>query len=77
MKIVIVEDEIRIREGLRHLLEKTCPEDCVAGEAENRRDGAELIIREQPDLVLADIRMPELDGIEMLRLVRQKGLRPR
>ena len=76
MRIAIVEDEIRIREGIHRLLEKTDPSFEIVGEAENGADGVELLLGEKPDLVLADIRMPEMDGIEMLEAVHGKGLKP-
>lgn len=76
MRIAIVEDEIRIREGLRHLLSKAAPRDEVVGEASDGRAGMQLLLERRPDLVLADIRMPEMDGIEMLRAVQEKGFSP-
>lgn len=73
MKIVIVEDEIRIREGLEKLLEKD--KDCqVVGLAENGWEGLELIRRVRPELAIADIHMPEMDGIEMLSKLRDEGI---
>ena len=44
MKIVIVEDEVRIREGIHRLLTKTDPSFEVVGEAENGREGIELLL---------------------------------
>lgn len=76
MRIVIVEDEIRIREGIHKLLEKTDPAFEIVGEAENGVTGAALVLREKPDLVLADIRMPEMDGIEMIRAVYEQNVKP-
>lgn len=76
MKIVIVEDEVRIREGIHRLLTKTDPSFEVVGEAENGREGVELLLRERPDLALVDVRMPELDGIGMLEAVQAQGFKP-
>ena len=76
MKIVIVEDEVRIREGIHRLLTKTDPSFEVVGEAENGREGIELLLRERPDLALVDVRMPELDGIGMLEAVQAQGFKP-
>lgn len=76
MKIVIVEDEVRIREGIHRLLTKTDPTFEVVGEAENGREGVALLLRERPDLALVDVRMPELDGIGMLEAVQAQGFKP-
>ena len=73
MRIVIVEDEIRIREGIERLLNKSGGLYQVAGQAENGREGLAVVLREKPDLVITDIRMPNMDGIEMLSALRQEG----
>jgi two-component system response regulator NreC len=56
-----------MREGLRAILEKAGLS--VVGEAENGRDGIELARRLQPDVVLMDISMPDLNGIDATRLL--------
>lgn len=76
MKIAIVEDEIRIREGLRRLLERLFPQDEIVGEAGDGKSGLELLLKTGPDLVLADIRMPEMDGMQMLRAALDQGCAP-
>ena len=47
----------------------------VVGEAANGEEGLEVIRRYRPDLIVTDIRMPKLDGIEMLRRLREEGNR--
>ncbi len=74
MKMVIVEDEIRIREGLIHLLDKLSKDIDVAGVAENGMEGLELIERTHPDLVITDIRMPEMDGLQMLEALHSRRI---
>lgn len=49
----------------------------VAGEAGNGSEALEMIRRDPPDLVLADIVMPEMDGVELLRRTREEGYRSR
>jgi two-component system response regulator YesN len=66
MKILIVEDEIRIREGLKKLIQKMCIEHEIVGEAENGKEGLNLIYKIKPNLVITDIRMPVMDGLEMI-----------
>lgn len=73
MKFVIVEDELRIREGIARLLPKLNRDYVVAGEAENGAEGLEQIRREQPDVVITDVRMPVMDGLEMLQVLHKEG----
>lgn len=62
LKIVIAEDEEDIRQGFRRLL---CKLGCeVIGEAADGRELVELCQNTQPDLVITDIRMPEMSGLE-------------
>lgn len=75
MKIIIVEDEIRIREGISKLLGKLGEDYEVLGEACDGNDGLKLCLKEKPDLVITDIRMPKMDGIEMLEKIYQSGLK--
>ncbi len=72
MRIIIVEDEIPIREGMENLCNKISDTYSVVGTAENGKIGLELIEQLQPDLVIFDIQMPEMDGLEMFRNVREK-----
>ncbi|NCF73767.1 MAG: response regulator [Gammaproteobacteria bacterium] len=66
MKVLIVDDEQPARARLRQLLEDE-PAYEFAGEAENGSDAIRLAAEVQPDIVLLDIRMPGLDGIETAR----------
>jgi two-component system response regulator YesN len=71
MKIVIVEDEIRIREGVTRLLRKISPDYEIVGEAENGETGLALIEETHPDLIITDIKMPKMDGLEMLSILHE------
>ncbi len=72
MRIVVVEDEVKIREGIARLIESQTGH-VVLGEAVDGREGLEMILRFKPDLVITDIRMPNMDGLEMAkRLYEQK-----
>lgn len=77
MRIVVVEDEYRIRSGVVKLINKISPEYEVVGEAENGLEGISLITQLNPDLVIVDIKMPEMDGIEMLMQLKEKGVKHR
>ena len=67
MKFLIVEDEIRIREGIRRLLPKLDPENEIAGEAENGERGLALIQKLRPDVIITDVSKispaPGCDGV--------------
>ena len=74
MKIVIVEDEAPIREGLQKVITKINSRYEVLGTASNGADGLELILEKKPDLIIMDIRMSEMDGLTMLEHARVKGV---
>jgi CheY-like chemotaxis protein len=67
MRVLLCDDHRLIREGLRAILEKAGLE--VVGEAENGREGVELAQQLEPDVVLMDISMPDLNGIDATRLL--------
>jgi two-component system response regulator YesN len=69
IKIVIVEDEYRVRHGLSQLINKLETRCKVVGEAENGYEGLMLIQDIQPDVVITDIKMPKMDGLEMIKRV--------
>lgn len=71
MKIMIADDHPIFRSGVRNLLQTT--EDLrVVGEASSGDEVLELVEKCQPDLILMDIRMPGLNGIEATRMVKEK-----
>ena len=74
MRIVIVEDEIKIRNGLSRLLSAHENTE-VVGKAKNGREGIELIEELRPDLVVTDIQMPEMNGLDMLDELKEKGIK--
>lgn len=66
IRILLADDQRLMRDGLRTLLE--LEEDLeVVGEAENGRAAVELTAALRPDVVLMDVRMPEMDGVEATR----------
>ncbi|MEG2187286.1 MAG: response regulator, partial [Clostridia bacterium] len=66
-KVLLVEDEDLIRKGLRYAIDWQSVDCVVVGEAENGEEGLSLIKKLQPDIVVTDVKMPGLDGLEMLR----------
>lgn len=71
LKILVIEDDELIRETLLQLLESQSYR--VIG-AENGRVGVQMALSEIPDLILCDVQMPELDGYDVLRTLRQNSL---
>lgn len=68
ISIILADDHRMMREGLRTLLERQ-PGTSVVAEAEDGRQAVKLCIQLRPDLVLMDISMPELNGIEATRQI--------
>ena len=68
IRVGVVDDQALVRTGFTMILEVE-PDIDVVFDAGNGRDAVELTRRHRPDVVLMDIRMPELDGIESTRLI--------
>jgi len=68
IKILIVDDQMIVRKGIRALL-STEPDFQVIGEAENGREAIAETERLNPDVIVMDLVMPELDGIEATRQI--------
>ena len=69
IRILIVDDHEMVRNGLSVMMERE--EDfTVVGQAQNGREAVELVSKLRPDVVLMDLRMPEMDGVEAMRQIR-------
>ncbi|MBF2065045.1 MAG: response regulator transcription factor [Calothrix sp. C42_A2020_038] len=71
IKVLLVDDQYLIRQGLRALLELE-PDLEIVGEAENGREAIDLIGELHPDVVLMDMRMPIMDGVDATREIQQR-----
>ncbi len=70
IKVLLVEDHKMVRLGLSLVFENCADIDLLA-EADNGKQGVELALRLNPDVVLMDIGLPELDGIQATRLIKK------
>ena len=70
-RILIVEDEYLVRQGLTKLVNVAAYDMEIIGQAENGRQAWELIQKQVPDIILTDINMPQLNGIQLASLVRE------
>jgi len=73
-KVLIVDDEERIRNGLTTIIDWEAHGFTVCGSAGNGREGIERAKEEKPDLMLVDIRMPGIDGIQMIERLQEEGI---
>jgi YesN/AraC family two-component response regulator len=69
VRVVLVDDALEIRELLRFMLSRE-RDFTVVAEAADGAEGVQAVIDTQPDLVLLDVAMPVMDGLEALRLIR-------
>src|SRR5437764_10023487 len=76
IRVVIVDDQRLMRDGLRVLLELQ-EGLAVVGEAGNGAEALAQVAALQPDVVLMDVRMPEMDGVAATRALAARGPRPR
>ncbi len=70
IRVMIADDHDLLRSGIAMLLQ-AYPDIKLIGEATNGIDAVELTNRLRPDVVLMDARMPEMDGVSAVRLIRQ------
>ena len=69
IRVLIVDDDAILRDGLRSLLERQT-DITVVREASNGQEALRKMIELRPDLVLLDLLMPEMDGLEVLKHIR-------
>jgi DNA-binding NarL/FixJ family response regulator len=75
IRVVLIDDQTLVRRGVRALLELAGDIEIVA-EAGDGSEGASVIRRERPDVVLLDVRMPKTSGLDLLRELRDANELP-
>jgi len=75
IRVVLIDDQTLVRRGVRALLE-LAGDITIAAEAGDGVEGAAVIRRERPDVVLLDVRMPKASGLDLLRELRAAGELP-
>jgi DNA-binding NarL/FixJ family response regulator len=76
IRLILADDQPLVRAGLRMLIEQT-PDIDLAGEAGTGAEAVQLTRDTDPDVIVMDIRMPGMDGIEATQLITAGGLRAR
>lgn len=69
-KVIVIDDEMLVRRGIVMETDWRALDCVVVAEAGNGMDGLEAVRKYHPDLLICDIRMPKMDGIEMLKELR-------
>lgn len=70
--ILVIDDEPPIRKGVAAIIKKEISSQAIIAEASNGVEGYELYVRLKPDLIISDIVMPQLTGLELLDRIRQQ-----
>lgn len=71
LRVLVVDDQASTRQGIMALLEFEMDIE-VTHEASNGRDAVQIVAEEQPDVVLMDVRMPVMDGLEATRHIKDR-----
>lgn len=72
-KVMVIDDEEVVRMGIRDLIDWEQEGFYICAEGRDGRDGLEKLMEIQPDVVLVDIKMPGLSGIELIQEARNRG----
>ena len=76
-KAMIIDDEEIVRWGIRDLIDWEAEGFALCEDGHDGRDGLHKLLKHTPDLVLVDIKMPGLNGIELIRTAREAGFEGR
>lgn len=73
LKMIIADDEIKIREGMKNCIDWEILGIQITGLCKNGLEAYDMILDESPDIVLTDIKMPALSGLELIKRITQSG----
>mgnify|MGYP001081542672 CR=1 FL=1 len=73
LKVLVVEDEEMIRKGIVLTVDWAAIDCVVVGEAANGEEALAVVERCEPTLIITDLKMPKMDGITMMNLLREEG----
>ncbi len=73
IRVVVADDQRLVRLGVRALLQQS-PDIRVLSEAQDGQEAIDVVLRDPPDVLVLDINMPRLDGIEVTRRINESGL---
>ena len=73
LKVLVVEDEELIRKGIVLAVDWAALDCVVVGEASNGEEALDAVERYDPTLIITDLKMPRMDGLEMIRRLRERG----
>ncbi len=71
IRVLICDDQAIARHGLQMIL-STAPDLQIIGQAQDGQEALDLVAQQQPDLVLMDLKMPKMNGVQATRLIRQR-----
>ena len=72
-RVIIVEDETMVRRGIVLTMNWAALDCVIVGEAANGEEGRELALRLAPDIIITDVKMPRMDGVEMIHKLKDAG----
>ena len=75
LKVLVIDDETVVRRGIVLGVDWAAMGCVVVGEAANGQEGLLAVERYSPNLIITDVRMPKMDGIEMLQELRRRRCR--